>query len=98
MKNVLLCFTIALLLLNGAASAQFATQYGDTSVVFTAGGGVVSIYNPVKATTATPIMLKWYVTSTNLGSVSGFPDIGSGVCDNKYCRTATTTSNIFQNG
>lgn len=95
MKNVLLSFTIALLLLNGRASAQILTQTGkDTAMAAYSSGPEHKVHHYIKPTGAT-MTIRWNVASATFGT--GWSDLGSGVCDNNTCYTATSGNNIFTN-
>lgn len=95
MRNVILSFFSAFLLLSGfSASAQFATSTGkDTAIGYYAGGTELIVHNDVRSTTANPVYLKWHVDNSYFGT--GWDLMGSGFCDNVLCYTAVTSSNIF---
>lgn len=99
MKNVLLSFAIALFVLNGAASAQnIVTQSGsDTAKSQYTGGSTGDVYNRVKSGTTDSFQLRWSVSSSYFDNTN-WMQIGSGICDNNFCQTATASNNIFTNG
>jgi hypothetical protein len=86
MKNVLLSLAIALFLLNGGASAQIVTQYGDTSKAQYSGGSEMAVYNGIKSGSSNNVMLKWSAASATFGP--GW--VGNGICDNYQCYTAAS--------
>lgn len=89
MKNVILSLTIALFLLNGAASAQIVTQYGDSSKVQYSGGSEIAVYNGIKSGSSNNLVVKWNVISASFGT--GWT--GNGICDNYQCYTSS--SNVY---
>jgi hypothetical protein len=96
MRNVVLSFFSALLMLSGfSASAQFATSTGkDSAVGYYDGSAQLNVHNDVRSTTGNPVFLKWHVVNSNFGP--GWEMVGSGFCDNVLCYTAfSSTSNLF---
>lgn len=99
MRNVVLAFFSALVLLNGsAASAQIVTQNGkDSAVGYWDGNEEFIVKNAIKSGSTNPVYLKWNVTDFRFPT--GWDTTGSGFCDNIQCYSAfSTTSNLFVNG
>jgi hypothetical protein len=97
MKNVILCLTIALLVLNGSAFAQqIVTQQGDTAFSCWISGTDVAVYNRVKSGTSNNVVLKWNVVYRSFDN--GFDETASGICDNNQCYYASSSNNFFANG
>jgi hypothetical protein len=84
MKNVILSLAIALFLLNGGASAQIVTQYGDSSKVQYTGGSTINAYNGIKSGSSNNVVIRWNVMSATFGT--GWS--GDGICDNYKCYTS----------
>src|SRR5947208_2397229 len=104
MKNAILSFAIALLLLNGAASAQIVTQNGnkDTAMGQSVAAGDFSVVNLIKSGSANSVFLKWNVITTALRFDAGWSS--GGVCDNVTCYLGnyintgvSTKSNAYDN-
>jgi len=97
MKNVLLSFFSAFLLLSGiSASAQVTTFNGkDSATGYYSGGTELIVANDLKSSTGSPVTLKWHVANSYFGT--GWELMGSGFCDNVLCYTAVTSNNIFSN-
>src|SRR4249919_2609919 len=101
MRNVILTFFSALLVLNAAsASAQsFVTSNSnkDTTIGYYDGNPTLNVHNDVKSSTSNPVYLKWHVDAFNFGT--GWDLVGSGFCDNVTCYTAIDpANNLFTNG
>jgi hypothetical protein len=96
MRNVLLGFFSALLLLSGfSASAQFSTSKGkDSSVGYYNGSAQLEVDNDIKSSSGNPVFIKWHVINSSFGT--GWEKFGSGFCDNVLCYTALSgNTNIF---
>lgn len=100
MKNVLLTFSIAFILLSsGAASAQILTQNGsDTSKGCYTSGTSFEVDNHIKSGSVNPVYLKWNIIASATKFDAGWDIVGSGFCDNVNCYTALSASNnLFNN-
>lgn len=99
MRNVLLTLFIVLCSF-ASASAQIVTaaSNSDSSVGYY-NGLTTEVHNHIKSGSSAPMVLRWSVLSANFGT--GWDMIGSGVCDNNLCYSATpgsASNNIFNNG
>jgi hypothetical protein len=94
MRNVLLGLSIALVLLNGSASAQIVTQIGKDTAKGTYDGSVeIAVYNRLKSASATPVYLKWNVIPSESHFDAGWSPVG--FCDNIFCYSG---NDIFVSG
>jgi hypothetical protein len=94
MRNVLLSLSIALVLLNGSASAQILTQTGkDTAKGAYDGSVELSVYNRLKSGSANPLFIKWNVIPSETHFDAGWSPVG--FCDNVLCYSG---NDIFVTG
>ena len=99
MKNALLLCAIAMLAFTGVASAQILTENGrDSAMKAYTGGADLTVVNGIRSGSANDVVLRWRVVSSSTSFGPGWEMVGSGVCDNNTCYSASTASNnLFTN-